>query len=74
MATLSLTSAIDIIKGAREKFGVELKPHSPCGAKGFFLTTENPSPELTEFVRNAFREKGAEITVDEKQEIFMYKF
>ena len=74
MAALTILSTIDVVKGAKEKFGVDLKTHSPCGAKGFFLTTEDPSPELTEFVVNAFREKGAEIEVDEDQKIFMYKF
>ena len=62
MGRLPVTAAVDIIKGAREKFNVEVETHSPCGLQGFYLTVKEPSQELTDYIVNEFKAKKQSLT------------
>lgn len=74
MPRLSLIEAVGIVKSVKEKFGVELSTHSPCGTKGFFLTVENADPAVTEFVIEEFAKLGASIDISEDQKTFAYNW
>lgn len=74
MGRLPVTAAASIIRGAREKFGVELKTHNPCTLRGFYMTTDKPSNELTQFIISEFEKLGATVEVSEDQMNFTYKY
>lgn len=74
MGRLPVTAAASVIRGAREKFGVELKTHNPCTLRGFYMTTDKPSRELTEFVVEEFEKMGAIVEVSDDQMNFTYKY
>ena len=74
MGRLPVTAAVDIIKGAREKFNVEVETHSPCGLQGFYLTVKEPSQELTDYIVNEFKAKKAVVDVSDDQTTFVYKY
>lgn len=74
MPRLSLMEAVKIVNLVKEQFGVELKTHSPCGTKGFFLTTEEPDPAITAFVREQFEKLNAPVEVSEDGKLFAYKW
>ena len=74
MGRLPVTAAVPIIKGAREKFGAELKTHSSCTLHGFYVTTDRPSSELTQFIVSEFEKLGATVEVSEDQMNFTYKY
>ena len=64
MARIALTEAVKIITGVKERFGVEVKTHSTCGLKGFYLTVEEPSQDVTDYIVAEFRARGGEIIVE----------
>lgn len=74
MGRLPVTAAIDIIRAAREQLGVEIKTHNPCGLKGFYITTDQPSPELTALITGKFKELGAVVDVTDDETTFVYKY
>ena len=72
MARIALTEAVKIINGVKERFGVEVKTHSTCGLKGFYLTVEEPSQDVTDYIVAEFRARGGEILVESDQKTFVY--
>lgn len=72
MARIALTEAVKIINGVKERFGVEVKTHSTCGLKGFYLTVEEPSQEVTDYIVEEFRARGGELLVEPDQKTFVY--
>ena len=72
MARIALTEAVKIINGVKERFGVEVKTHSTCGLKGFYLTVEEPSQDVTDYIVAEFRARGGEIIVESDQNTFVY--
>ncbi len=72
MARIALTEAVKIINGVKERFGVEVKTHSTCGLKGFYLTVEEPSQDVTDYITAEFRSRGGEILVEPDQKTFVY--
>ena len=72
MARIALTEAVKIINGVKERFGVEVKTHSTCGLKGFYLTVEEPSQDVTDYIVAEFRARGGEIIVESDQKTFVY--
>ena len=72
MARIALTEAVKIINGVKERFGVEVKTHSTCGLKGFYLTVEEPSQDVTDYIVAEFRDRGGEIIVESDQKTVVY--
>lgn len=72
MARIALTEAVKIINGVKERFGVEVKTHSTCGLKGFYLTVEEPSQDVTDYIVAEFRARGGELLVEPDQKTFVY--
>lgn len=72
MARIALTEAVKIINGVKERFGVEVKTHSTCGLKGFYLTVEEPSQDVTDYIVEEFRARGGELLVEPDQKTFVY--
>ena len=72
MARIALTEAAKIINGVKERFGVEVKTHSTCGLKGFYLTVEEPSQDVTDYIVEEFRARGGELLVEPDQKTFVY--
>ena len=72
MARIALTEAVKIINGVKERFGVEVKTHSTCGLKGFYLTVEEPSQEVTDYIVEEFRARGGALLVEPDQKTFVY--
>ena len=72
MARIALTEAVKIINGVKERFGIEVKTHSTCGLKGFYLTVEEPSQDVTDYIVEEFRARGGEILVEPDQKTFVY--
>lgn len=72
MARIALTEAVKIINGVKERFGVEVKTHSTCGLKGFYLTVDEPSQEVTDHIVEEFRARGGEVQVEPDQKTFVY--
>lgn len=72
MARIALTDAVKIINDVKERYGIEVKTHSTCGLKGFYLTVEEPSAEVTEHIAAAFKELGVDIAVSDDQKTFVY--
>ena len=67
MARIALTEAVKIINGVKERFGVEVKTHSTCGLKGFYLTVEEPSQDVTDYIVAEFRARGGEIYLKQEE-------
>ena len=72
MARIALTEAVKIINGVKERFGIEVKTHSTCGLKGFYLTVEEPSQDVTDYIVEEFRARGGELLVEPDQKTFVY--
>ena len=72
MARIALTEAVKIINGVKERFGVEVKTHSTCGLKGFYLTVEEPSQDVTDYIVEEFRARGGELLIEPDQKTFVY--
>lgn len=72
MARIALTEAVKIINGVKERFGVEVKTHSTCGLKGFYLTVEESSQDVTDYIVEEFRARGGELLVEPDQKTFVY--
>ena len=72
MARIALTEAVKIINGVKERFVFEVKTHSTCGLKGFYLTVEEPSQDVTDYIVEEFRARGGELLVEPDQKTFVY--